>query len=324
MKKLLLLVLFFSVQVLPQDASARTQKMKLEFKKGTPSENLISAQPTKVLPPAQEISNIEDIEVKPKDNAVAVVIGNKNYKKVFPVDYAQNDAKMVKKYLSNVLGYKNENIIYLEDANYSELAAVLGREGNHKGRLYSFIKPNSDVELFIYYSGHGAPDPNEKQGYIIPVDCDPNLVALNGYSLKTFYDNLDKIAEEKKVKNITVVIDACFSGNSDKGVILKDVSPVYISIEKEGLKYPNSSVFSSASSEQVSNWYTDKRMSMFTYFFLKGLKGEADFNKDGRITTEELYKYVSDDFEGLPYWARRVSGREQIPTFQGTNFDLLK
>jgi len=70
----------------------------------------------------------------------------------------------------------------------------------------------------------------------------------------------------------------------------------------------------------VSNWYPDKKQSLFTFFFLKGLKGEADFNKDNKITAQELYQYTADEINGVPYWARRLyPGRTQTPTFTGTD-----
>jgi len=178
--------------------------------------------------------------------------------------------------------------------------------------------------VFIYYSGHGAPDTDTKKGYLVPVDCDPNRVSLNGYGLATLYANLDKVAKEKSIKHITVVIDACFSGTSSAGSLLSNISPIYITTENQTLTTPNSAVFTSASGDQVSNWYTEKKQSLFTYFFLKGLKGEADLDKNGEITTKELRDFIVDEANGVPYWSRRISQRTQTPTFFGEDFVLIK
>jgi len=259
-----------------------------------------------------------------KVNAVAVIIGNRDYSKAPKVDFAINDAAIMKNYVEQTLGYQNENIIYIENAKQSDIVSIFGNEQNYKGRLFDYTRKGLS-EVFIYYSGHGAPDPESKQGFIVPVDCDPNRVALNGYSIKTLYNNLDKIATERELTQVTLVMDACFSGNSESGALLSNISPIYIGIEKQGLTFPNSAVFTSATGDQVSTWYKEKKQSLFTYFFLKGLKGDADFNKDDTITTEELYQYTADEVNGVPYWSRRLNpGRTQTPTFVGKNYQLLK
>lgn len=255
-----------------------------------------------------------------KLNAVAVIIGNKDYEKAPDVDFALNDAAIVRNYVERSLGYQSENIIYIEDAKQSDLVGIFGNEQNYKGRLFDYTRKGLS-EVFIYYSGHGAPDPESKQGFIVPVDCDPNRVSLNGYSISMLYQNIDKIAREKDLIQVTIVLDACFSGNSESGSLLTNISPVYISVDKQGLTYPNSSIFTSATGDQVSTWYREKKQGLFTYFFLKGLQGEADFNKDGTITTEELYQFTADEVNGVPYWSRRLNpGRTQTPSFYGNDY----
>jgi hypothetical protein len=263
----------------------------------------------------------ETIEKKP--DAVAVIIGNKDYENVYNVDYAINDAALVKNYVEKSFGYAEHNIIYMENASQGDMLRVFGKESNFKGKLYDYVKKGRS-EVFIYYSGHGAPDPNTKQGYIVPVDCDPDKVSLNGFSLKTLYDNLDKLANEKQVVQLTVVLDACFSGEADKGSLLSNISPIYITVDKQILSYERASVFTSASGDQVSNWYPEKKQGLFTYFFLKGLRGEADFDNNAIITTSELHQYVADEVNGVPYWSRRISGRTQTPMFNGDEFELYR
>ncbi|OIO20381.1 MAG: hypothetical protein AUJ54_05520 [Ignavibacteria bacterium CG1_02_37_35] len=257
------------------------------------------------------------------NNAVAVIIGNKNYSRAPDVDFALNDAALVKNYVITALGYDKDNIIYVEDASQSDFGIIFGNDQNYKGKLFDYTRKDVS-EVFIYYSGHGAPDTDTKKGFLVPVDCDPNRVSLNGYGLSTLYSNLDKISKEKSLKHITVVVDACFSGTSSAGSLLSNISPIYITTENQTLTTPNSAVFTSASGDQVSNWYTEKKQSLFTYFFLKGLKGEADLDKNGEITTKELYQYTADEVNGVPYWARRINQRTQTPTFFGEDFVLIK
>jgi hypothetical protein len=63
---------------------------------------------------------------------------------------------------------------------------------------------------------------------------------------------------------------------------------------------------------------------MFTYFFLKGLKGEADYNKDGRITVGELSRYINDENEGLPYYSNREFQRPQKAVIIGKDEEIIR
>ena len=254
--------------------------------------------------------NIPKTKKENKD-AIAVVIGNKEYKKkeIPFVEYAINDASLMKEYLINTLGYSPDNILYYENATQSDLYSLFGSKDNYKGKLYNYVK-ESKSDVFIYYSGHGAPDIESRQGYFVPVDCDPSLVALNGYSLNTFYENLSKI----KYKSLTVVIDACFSGLSEKGSLLKNVSPIYVSVENPVISNENTIVFTSTGGDQVSSWYPEKKHSLFTYYFLKGLKGEANLDNNDVLNVGELKNYLIDN---VPYMSRRLNNREQTPLIIG-------
>jgi len=262
----------------------------------------------------REVKLESDVDVnipvigKTNENAVAVVIGNRDYKSkdVPPVDFAIHDAKAMKEYLIKMFGFKEGNIIYIENATQANFNAIFGTENNHQAKLFNYMKPNRMSDIFVFYSGHGAPDPESKDGYFVPVDCDPSLVKFNGYSLNTLYANLSKL----DYRTCTVVIDACFSGSSEKGMLIKNISPVFINTRDKILTDEFAMIFTSASAEQVSSWYPEKRHSLFTYFFLKGLQGAANIDRDRWITVKEMRKYINDN---VPYMARRLNNREQNP-----------
>jgi hypothetical protein len=258
-----------------------------------------------------------------KQFGVAVIIGNSRYDHAPDVDYALNDARIIKNYTRKVMGYSDQNTIMKENARQSDFFSLFGNETNFRGQVYNYsVKGQS--ELFIYYSGHGAPDPNSGQAFLVPVDCDPNSVALNGYPLSLLIGNLYKILEEKELKQITLVLEACFSGNSEAGSLLKNVSPVTIRLKDPQIPSEKMTIFSSSSGDQLSNWYPDMRQSLYTYFFLKGLKGEADLDKNHRITAEELHQFVADEVNGVPYWSKRLhQGRNQTPTLSGNRNVIL-
>ncbi len=247
---------------------------------------------------------------------IAVVIGNKIYGQGIPaVDYADRDARIMKEYLIHAMGYEESNIIYVENASLSKLNEIFGTERDPKGRLHKYIKPNVS-RVFIYYGGHGAPDIESGDAFFVPVDGNPEYIRASGYRLQTFYDNVAKLPAKK----VTVVLDACFSGNTDKGMLFKGMSPAMVKVKKEYQGPAGAVLMTSASTDQVSAWYPEKRHSLFTYYFLKGLQGAADHNKDGKITVGELAEYLK---ENVPYMARRLKGLEQQPVIMGNSNDII-
>jgi len=248
---------------------------------------------------------------------VAVVIGNRNYAASGSpdVEFANRDAQVMKEYLIRTMGYDPEMILYAEDATLTKFNEFFGSDRNHKGRLFRYVKGGVS-KVFVYYVGHGAPDLESNEAYFVPVDANPQDLKSNGYRLQTFYDNLAKVPAKK----MTVVLDACFSGNSDKGMLFKNISPTLVKVKKEFRGPANAVLMTSAAVDQVSTWYREKKHSLFTYYFLKGLQGDADTNKDGKITVGEMDQYLK---ETVPYMARRLTGNEQSPVVTGNASDVI-
>ena len=243
------------------------------------------------------------------NNAIAIIIGNKDYKKTKNVEYSIRDASLIKEYLKEAFGYKEENIFYIENATKGDFETYFGSKENHKGKLFNLVK-SGITDIFVYYSGHGAPSIKDQEGYFVPVECDPRYVELGGYSINTFYKNLSKI----QAKSITVILDACFSGVE----LIEYLSPIIIKIDNPLITLDNGVVITSSKDDEPSSWYNENKHGMFTYFFLKAIHNKnADFNEDKKLTFNEIYKYISDNNEGVPYYSRRIHGFEQNPQIFG-------
>ncbi|CAN2047069.1 Caspase [Candidatus Magnetomoraceae bacterium gMMP-1] len=259
-------------------------------------------------------TNLPKTKMQNKDG-IAVVIGNKNYQQTKKVDFAINDAITMKKYLVEVMGYKKGNVFFKKNAFKGDFETFFGTTGNYKGKLFNAVKQNiSDV--FVYYSGHGAPGQSDRRGYFVPVNADPQYVELAGYSADTFFKNLAKI----RAKSFTIVLDCCFSGAE----LLKDVSPINIQVDVPVQSLKNAVILTSSKGTQFSSWYREKKHGMFTYFFLKAIHSKnADFNGDNKLTFGEIFHFVSDKSEGVPHFARRKNGVEQSPTIDGLHQKTL-
>ncbi len=249
-------------------------------------------------------------------DAFAFLVGNKNYKHLKSVDYSYHDVHTMRNYLINALGFKRGNVIVVKDATQSDFNKYFGVANNHKGEIYNMIKHHKS-DVYIFYAGHGAPGLKDGSTYFVPTDCEVNYLENQGYATDVFYNNLSKLP----AKSITVVLDACFSGAD----IYKDISNVKIKIKNSSIKDPKILVFSSSSQDQVSCWYNAKQHGLFTYFFLKSLYKyqQLDSNKDGALTASEMFRFIADKSEGLPYYARRLHKLTQNPKLLGQATDRV-
>lgn len=67
--------------------------------------------------------------------------------------------------------------------------------------------------MFVYYSGHGAPDIQGKNGFIVPYEGQPDSPSKL-YPLQAMYDSLSKLP----VKEVVVMLDSCFSGAKGRSI----------------------------------------------------------------------------------------------------------
>lgn len=269
-----------------------------------------AAEPVEAFPTSDIDIEIPEGSVS-NPSAVGVVIGISKYAHpdVPSVDYARRDARLMRDYLVQSMGYRDDNIITAVD----EEATKAAFNRIFEGQLANYITPG-ESDVFIYYSGHGAPDVENASAYFVPHDADPNYAAQTGYSLDQFYRELNEL----DAKSITVVMDACFSGGSEAGMLIQEASPIFISVENPAANLSNGVVLTSSSGDQISSWYREKGHGLFTYFFLKGIRGEADGDQDGAVTSEEVFGYL---MENVPYLARRLFNREQTPQLMGGAMD---
>ena len=160
-------------------------------------------------------------------SGVAVIIGNRTYAGDIPaVDYAHRDADAFRRYVVDVLGFDPENVIDLRDATQAKMWSTFGsRTTPERSELWSYLEDEGS-DVVVFYSGHGAPGLDDRRGYLLPVDADPNTAELNGYPIDLLYENLARLAEPKTAR---VYLDACFSGGSaGGGMLIEGASPVFV------------------------------------------------------------------------------------------------
>ena len=205
----------------------------------------------------------------------AVIIGNENYQRVAPVDYAANDARIFEKYCERILGIPEVNIRTYFDATYGDISAAI-RDLQQLASVF-----DGEIKVIFYYAGHGIPDESSRNAYILPIDtAGDDLNAC--YSLSRLYNELSSLNAE----SVIALIDACFSGSlrgdgmlaSARGIMLKPRV-----LQPTG----NLVVFSATSSNQAALPYKEKGHGIFTYYLLEKLN-----SSNGEIGFGELTDYT--------------------------------
>lgn len=236
-----------------------------------------------------------------RDKACAVVIGIRRYQHGLPeADFADADAVLMRKYLVDVLGYQDANTATL----LNEQATKSGFEKFFESWLPNRVESGADV--FVYFSGHGAPNPKTRDAYLVPYDGDPTYLDKTGYPLKRLYAELGKLPAGK----VTVVLDSCFSGAGGRSVLAKGARPLMIVSPNEDIP-ANLAVLSAAGADQISYAYQDKGHGLFTYFFLKGVKAQAG---SGALNMKAVFDYAAPQVANI---ARREYNADQVPLWSG-------
>lgn len=260
---------------------------------------------------ASDVDRLPSFRAVQKKHAYAVVIGIEQYREKLPkADFADKDAKLVGEYLTKVLGYPEENVI----VRLNERATRTDLVKYFEEWLKNNVEPGGSV--FVYYSGHGAPNTRTGEAYLVPYDGDPSFVDSTAYPVKQMYAALDKLP----AKDVTVVLDSCFSGAGGRSVLAKGARPMVLSAENPVLASGKTIVLAASGGDQISNSFQEQGHGLLTYYFLKGLQGEGDTNKDGVIEMAELYDYVKPNVQRI---ARKQYNSEQTPQLLA-NPELLR
>lgn len=235
----------------------------------------------------------------PDKDAYAVVVGIEKYRGVTGVDYAARDAAVMRDYLTGAMGFPAENTILLDNENASK--AELEKY------LFRWLKNHATAKsrVFVFYAGHGAPDPVGGEAFLVPHDGDPNYLKETGLPVAKLFGALSSLPS----RNVTVVLDACFSGAGGRSVLPKGARPLVMKIKSAGVG-GNMVVLTAAEAKQISTYYPKARHGLLTYYLLKGLQGRADADKDRKITTRELIDYVRPNVKR----EARKQNIEQTPT----------
>jgi WD40 repeat protein len=160
-------------------------------------------------------------------------------------------------------------------------------------RLATFFRLDRrpDDLLVVHFSCHGV---KNERGELYLAACDTEEDLLTATAISASW--LNELITRCRSKRIVVLLDCCFSGSFPFGVRARTGTVVNASAHLEGR---GRAVISSSNAMEYAyegdQLTGEGQPSVFTHAVVAGLRsGEADRDRDHRVSVQDLYDYVYD------------------------------
>ncbi len=267
-------------------------------------------------------SRVDVLKIEYAGDAIAtsslhiLAIGINKYKNEgYNLNYAQSDASsVVEKLITNgktIFKSVNRFELYNEDATKENILKSFKA-------ISARAKPE-DVFVF-YYAGHGTIDEeNDNEYYLVPTDVtklygDSEQLQKKGISASELRASLTDVKSQKQM----ILMDACHSGGALKSLSVRAAA----ADEKAIVQLARSSgvaVLASSGTKQFATEFEELKHGVFTYALMEALDGEADRNKDNKLTVSEIKIFMD---ERVPELTKKYGGTSQFPTGYLTGNDF--
>ena len=176
------------------------------------------------------------------------------------------------------------------------------------------------ARVWLVFIGHGAPMPpkvdaegklGEGESGLVGVDAQQDAKSLQNrsVSLPVLLAELSKGTQRETI----AIIDACFSGKTARGSLAPGLQPL---IALRSTPKPRVVQLSAGRSDEFAGPLPGYGRPAFSHLVLGGLKGWADQNTDGVVTSGEAVEYARGVLQ------RVLTDRSQTPELVGENVQL--
>ena len=248
--------------------------------------------------------NPTKIKGRPNKDAIALIIGVANYSRAPTATFADNDANVFGDYAHRALGVPRSNIKVLVNNRSSRTDLKIALKQWLRGRI-----EEGKTDVNVFFAGHGLASPNGQDLYLLPYDGETSLLDETALLRRELFEVIDKA----NPKSATIFLDTCYSGLSrGKETLLASARGIVVTAKPQSIP-KGFTVLSAASGQQISSGLDEAKHGLFSYYLMKGMEGDADANKDRKITAGELHAYLGNR---VMKQAIRL-GREQTPELSG-------
>ena len=250
---------------------------------------------------------------------IAVIIGNGAYDNLPPAETARNDAGAMYFFLTEHLGYRQDNIIDVRNAKRADLERLFGPVPGSDGELARLVRAKPGGRVIVYYSGHGATNSSHSDTYLLPADAEPYREERSGYPLSTVYANLAAL----KAKSVLLLLESEY-GRDHGSYVLPPNLPETMSTVLPKAPLSTVTVLAAADRGQRTLIDTTYDIGLFTRYLIEGLAGSADLypvgNGDGMVDSAEIYAYTA---AMVRLSARKTFGLLQEPVYSSAATPVL-
>lgn len=235
--------------------------------------------------------------------ALAVGISNYDMPSILTLKYPHSDAFRMYAFWKSPEGGS------LDDKHSQVL---VNDQATKKGIIDSmrqmFMQAGENDLVTFFYSGHGL------KGAFLPADYD-------GSNVRLFHSEVNDLMTACPAKYKLVIADACNSGSYLASKSVKN--DVFRSSQQDAQDAffrelnrasPGTAFILSSQADEESLEVSTLHQSIFSYFVVKGMKGEANVNDDEVVTIKELFDYV---YREVTTYAFSL-GKIQTPVLKGT------
>jgi ankyrin repeat protein len=213
----------------------------------------------------------------------ALVVGVSKYRdpRIPKLGLSDKDAKAFGDFL------KTQNAIFKETRVTSLLNEKATKAEVEKYLYYTLPKAGKEDTVILFFSGHGAFDPIRPTEFLfLPYDAETEYLSTSGVKMSGL-DFLKGVSAER----VLVVSDACYAGGFSEEKP-KSIAPSVDLFLQEFRNSSGRAIISSSKDLQISWEMPQLKNSVFTNYFLEGLRGKADKDHDGVVTLDEAYEYA--------------------------------
>jgi hypothetical protein len=239
----------------------------------------------------------------PNKNALALIVGIENYENLpaRPSIYADNDAEYFSDFAHCKLGIPRNNIIKSINADAKRLDILKAITKVTK------LSTKDETDVFIFFAGHGLAADDGEDVFLMPHDGDKDYLEATAMTRSEIFQLVERIGP----KSVTVFLDACYTGGTRSQDVTLVASKRPIQVVALGQSVPSGfTILSASAADETSMALEAANHGLFSYFLMKGMEGDADANKDDKITMAEMRDYVKDKVV-------RQSDFQQTPELQG-------
>ncbi|MCE9532393.1 MAG: hypothetical protein K8T89_14925 [Planctomycetes bacterium] len=176
-----------------------------------------------------------------------------------------------------------------------------------RGRLLGWADKLGEIReptVVVCFSLHGGNDPEGP--FLFPGDVSGNFA--DRLRLKSVLERLATLpAKKHKCLILDVTSSPAFPG---QGVLHNDFASGLLALESQIKGIPNLVVIASSGIDQRSWTSPEWRRTVFGHFLREGLHGQADVDRDNRLTVAELFKYLAPN---VAAWSRDHRAALQVP-----------